>query len=70
LPINVGDAAYDPRAAKHQALVGQARLIVQRKAAQRMTAAISKTFVDADHDGGVQVCSRRPPERSVPGAFG
>ncbi|WP_406101484.1 glycoside hydrolase family 3 N-terminal domain-containing protein [Streptomyces canus] len=85
LPINVGDAAYDPqfpygwglttltkvpdggaarlealgaaaRAAERagaddrgRALVGQARLIVQRKAAQRVTAAMAKPFAEADH---------------------
>ncbi|MFJ6667495.1 glycoside hydrolase family 3 N-terminal domain-containing protein [Streptomyces sp. NPDC091383] len=85
LPINVGDAAYDPqfpygwglttrttvphdgagtwtslaaRAATAQRhgdratgayLVDQARLLVQRKVGQRMTAAVAKPFADADH---------------------
>ncbi|MEU6404474.1 CIA30 family protein [Streptomyces sp. NPDC046985] len=86
LPINVGDASYDPqfpygwglttltriptggmammkvlgveaRAAERRhaakagrALVGQARLMVQEKAAGRgMTAAVAKPFADADH---------------------
>ncbi|TXJ78558.1 glycosyl hydrolase [Streptomyces lavendulae] len=85
LPINVGDASYDPqfpygwglttrttvphdgadtwtslaaRAATAQRrgdrvtgayLVDQARLMVQRKVGQRMTAAVAKPFADADH---------------------
>lgn len=85
LPINVGDATYDPqfpygwglttltevpqggestlralgvaaRAAERagadesgRALVDRARLIVQRRAAQRMTAAVAGPFADADH---------------------
>ncbi|MYU04195.1 glycosyl hydrolase [Streptomyces sp. SID8366] len=85
LPINVGDASYDPqfpygwglttrttvphdgagtwtslaaRAAAAQRhgdratgayLVDQARLLVQRKVGQRMTAAVAKPFADADH---------------------
>ncbi|MEU9312466.1 glycoside hydrolase family 3 N-terminal domain-containing protein [Streptomyces sp. NPDC048256] len=85
LPINVGDAAYDPqfpygwglttlrrvpdggvttlkglRAAAAvaeragadevgRALVGQARLIVQQKVGQAVTAAVAKPFADADH---------------------
>ncbi|MFH8338196.1 glycoside hydrolase family 3 protein [Streptomyces sp. AM6-12] len=85
LPINVGDASYDPqfpygwglttraavphggagtlrslaaRAATAQRrgdgrtgreLVDQARLLVQRKVGQRMTAAVAKPFADADH---------------------
>ncbi|MDQ0764123.1 hypothetical protein QFZ32_002864 [Streptomyces canus] len=40
------DAGADDRG---RALVGQARLIVQRKAAERMTAAMAKPFADADH---------------------
>ncbi|QHC31531.1 glycoside hydrolase family 3 protein [Streptomyces sp. HF10] len=85
LPINVGDASYDPqfpygwglatrtavphggagtlaslaaRAATAERrgdrttgryLVTQARLLVQQKAGQRMTAAVAKPFADADH---------------------
>ncbi|MEU9271067.1 glycoside hydrolase family 3 N-terminal domain-containing protein [Streptomyces sp. NPDC048251] len=85
LPINVGDAAYDPqfpygwglttlsrvpeggvttlkglgaaaavaeRAGADEvgrALVEQARLIVQRKVGQAVTAAVAKPFADADH---------------------
>ncbi|WP_314219011.1 glycoside hydrolase family 3 protein [Streptomyces zaehneri] len=85
LPINVGDAAYDPqfpygwglttlrrvpeggvttlkglRAAAAvaeragadevgRALVGKARLIVQQKVGQAVTAAVAKPFADADH---------------------
>lgn len=85
LPINVGDASYDPQfpygwglttrtavphggagtlkslAARAAAaerrgdqrtgrdLVTQARLLVQQKAGQRMTAAVAKPFADADH---------------------
>ncbi|QLJ04748.1 glycoside hydrolase family 3 C-terminal domain-containing protein [Streptomyces sp. NEAU-sy36] len=85
LPINVGDASYDPQfpygwglttgipvphggaaalkslAARAAAaerrgddrqgrqLVTQARLLVQQKAGERMTAALAKPFADADH---------------------
>ncbi|MFH0173091.1 glycoside hydrolase family 3 protein [Streptomyces cacaoi] len=85
LPINVGDAAYDPqfpygwglttlsrvpeggvatlkglaaaaavaeRAGADQVgrtLVGKARLIVQQKVGQAVTAAVAKPFADADH---------------------
>ncbi|MEU3031535.1 glycoside hydrolase family 3 N-terminal domain-containing protein [Streptomyces incarnatus] len=85
LPINVGDASYDPqfpygwglttrtavphggagtlaslaaRAATAERrgdrttgryLVTQARLLVQQKVGQRMTAAVAKPFADADH---------------------
>ncbi|MGM9445395.1 glycoside hydrolase family 3 protein [Streptomyces murinus] len=85
LPINVGDASYDPqfpygwglttrttvphggagtlaslaaRAATAERrgdqatgrdLVDQARLLVQQKVGQRMTAAVAKPFADADH---------------------
>ncbi|MGW3269440.1 glycoside hydrolase family 3 protein [Streptomyces sp. NPDC001056] len=85
LPINVGDASYDPqfpygwglttrtavphggadtlkslaaRAATAERrgdrrtgrdLVTQARLLVQQKAGERMTAAVAKPFADADH---------------------
>ncbi|GAA5050651.1 glycoside hydrolase family 3 protein [Streptomyces similanensis] len=85
LPINVGDASYDPQfpygwglttltrtpsggtatlkalgiaatlaerahaADAGRALVGQARLIVQQKAANSMSAAVAKPFADADH---------------------
>jgi beta-glucosidase len=85
LPINVGDAAYDPqfpygwglttlgkvphggattlkvlaaaaRAAERagareagRALVTRARLIVQQRAGQHITAAVAKPFADADH---------------------
>ncbi|MET8166903.1 glycoside hydrolase family 3 N-terminal domain-containing protein [Streptomyces sp. NPDC005329] len=85
LPINVGDAAYDPQfpygwglttlshvpeggaatlrglraaaaAAERsgadeagRALVGKARLIVQQKVGQAVTAAVAKPFADADH---------------------
>ncbi|MFD9393057.1 carbohydrate binding domain-containing protein [Streptomyces sp. NPDC060000] len=85
LPVNVGDAAYDPQfpygwglttltrvpdggvatlkglaaaaAAAERAgadelgrtLVGKARLIVQRKVGQAVTAAVAKPFADADH---------------------
>ncbi|MDQ0583658.1 glycoside hydrolase family 3 protein [Streptomyces rishiriensis] len=85
LPINVGDAAYDPQfpygwglttlsrvpeggsatlkglaaaaaAAERagadgvgRALVGKARLLVQQKVGQAVTAAVAKPFADADH---------------------
>ncbi|MEW2619905.1 glycoside hydrolase family 3 N-terminal domain-containing protein [Streptomyces sp. NPDC048106] len=85
LPINVGDASYDPqfpygwglttgttvpradagtwkslaaraaaaerRGDRHtgQDLVTQARLLVQQRAGERMTAAVAKPFADADH---------------------
>lgn len=85
LPINVGDASYDPqfpygwglttrttvphggagtlaslaaRAATAERrgdqatgrdLVDRARLLVQQKVGQRMTAAVAKPFADADH---------------------
>jgi beta-glucosidase len=87
LPINVGDASYDPqfpygwglttlkqppaggqltlaaigiaakvlqktglgKSAQGKALVGQARLLVQQKIGQHITAASAKPFADADH---------------------
>lgn len=85
LPINVGDAAYDPQypygwglttltkapkggeatlrklgraartaeragaASAGRKLVGEARLLVQAKVGQSITAALSKPFADADH---------------------
>ncbi|MGW5653637.1 glycoside hydrolase family 3 protein [Streptomyces humi] len=85
LPINVGDAAYDPQypygwglttltkapkggeatlrklgraartaeragaASAGRKLVGEARLLVQAKVGQSITAAVSKPFADADH---------------------